>query len=216
VRRRPHPILVAIAGGSGSGKTWLANRLAEALEPHVSRISLDDFYRDLSHLRPRARERVNFDHPRAIDWSCLERALKNLMKGSRASLPQYDFETHCRRPVWKSWRPRSIVVCEGLWPLRRPAVRKLFHLRVFLECPAALRLRRRLERDVRQRGRKPALVLQQFRKHVTPMHRRFVAPQARHANVVLRSPLSGASLRRLAEVLRELMENAKLREAFGF
>ncbi len=201
-------MLVAIVGGSGSGKTWLADRLARALPGKVSRISLDDFYRDLSHLSPHARARVNFDHPRAVDWACLEKVLRSCLAGHRTGLPRYDFRTHCRRPGLKAWRPRPIVICEGLWLLRRPALRRLFQVRIFLECPAALRLHRRLGRDVRARGRSPESVVRQFKLQVAPLHQRFVASQARRADLVLKSPVSAGSVRGLAGMLRKLTVKA--------
>ena len=206
---KAQPILVALAGGSGAGKTWLANRLGKALGHKISRISLDDFYRDLSHLPPGLREQVNFDHPRAIDWDCLEKVVGDCLAGRRTALPRYDFKTHCRRPVAKTWQPARIVICEGLWLLRRPALRRSFHLRIFLNCPAAIRLRRRLERDAKERGRSPESVVRQFRKRVAPMHRRFVAPQAGRADLVLRSPVSAEALRRLAGALRKLRDTAR-------
>ncbi len=209
MNRNPQPILVAIAGGSGSGKSWLAGRLARALGCGVSRISLDDFYHDLSHLPAPARERVNFDHPRAIDWPRLERVLEDCRAGRATRFPSYNFKTHCRRPRLKRSRPKPFVICEGLWLLRRPALRRLFHLRIFLEGPARLRLVRRRARDIRERGRSPESVTRQFRRQVAPMHRRFVASQARRADLVLSPPVSARNVRRLVESLQKLRAGRK-------
>src|SRR6185436_16193427 len=119
--RRP-PILIAITGGSGAGKTWLARELQSALGRRAARISLDDFYRDSSHLSPGRRAAINFDHPRTIDWPTLERALRQLRAGRPARVPRYDFKTHCRVRTQAVLRPRPIVVMEGLWLLRRPSL----------------------------------------------------------------------------------------------
>ncbi|MCB1126580.1 MAG: uridine kinase [Verrucomicrobiae bacterium] len=192
------PKLVAVAGGSASGKTWLADRLAEVLNPPALRLALDDFYRDLSHLAPARRGRVNFDHPRAIDWSLLEEVLDELTRGRTVAAPGYDFATHCRRPDPRRLVPRSVVVVEGLWLLRRPTLRARFDLKVFLRCDAALRLERRLARDVRERGRSEESVRHQFETQVEPMHARFVESQAHRADVVLDAPVGEREVARLA------------------
>lgn len=184
-RRRSAPLLVAIVGGSGSGKTWLARKLAAALAPHTVRLSLDDFYRDRSHLSPQRRARINFDQPGAIDWAATETAIYALARGRSARVPTYDFKTHRRARTKRILHPRPIVLIEGLWLLRRRSLRRLFPVRIFVRCPARLRFRRRLERDRRSRGRTEASVRAQFRNLVEPMHRLYVAPQRRWANVIL-------------------------------
>lgn len=198
------PGLVAIVGGSASGKTWLADRLAAALGRRAGRLALDDFYRDLSHLPPGRRSRVNFDHPRAIDWPLLEQVLARLAKGGAADVPSYDFTTHCRRPTKRLCAPREVILVEGLWLLRRAGLRARFDLTVFLRCGPALRLQRRLIRDVEERGRSEESVRRQFATQVEPMHERFVEPQARWADVVLCSPVGEEEVRRLAARVQQL------------
>jgi len=195
--------LIAIVGGSGAGKTWLADRLQRALGPQACRLSLDNFYRDRSHLPPARREQINFDHPRAIDWPCLERVLKDCRAGRATHLPHYNFTSHTRLRTDQSWRPGPLIIVDGLWLLRRPAVRCLFDMRIFLDCPAELRLRRRLTRDARERGRNQASVRRQFQTTVAPMHGRYVAPQAAWADLVLKQPLQEAKVRQLADGLRK-------------
>ncbi|MBI5385852.1 MAG: uridine kinase [Verrucomicrobia bacterium] len=201
MKRPLRPILVAIVGGSGAGKSRLADRLEHELGRGVARLALDDFYRDLSHLTFAQRQRVNFDHPRAIDWPCLDAVLRSCLAERPVRVPQYDFAAHCRRAESRSMPPARVILVDGLWLLRRPGVRALFDLRLFVECPERLRLSRRLARDVRERGRTRASVLAQFRDHVTPMHDRFVAPQQRWADVVLRSPVAEREVKALAHAL---------------
>lgn len=198
------PLLVAIVGGSGSGKTWLARRLEKLLAPGAVRFSQDDFYRDLTHLTMAQRVRVNFDHPHAIEWAALEAVLRDFRAGRPTPLPRYDFATHCRLPNSRMLRPRPVVLVDGLWLLRRPAIRRLFSWRIFIQCPSLLRLERRILRDTTERGRTRHSVVEQFRRHVAPMHDRFVEPQARWADCELESPVSPRAARQIAGELRKL------------
>jgi len=207
MKTRKPTLLVAIVGGSGAGKTWLAEHLRTVLgRRRTARLSLDDFYRDRSHVPPARRARVNFDDPRAIDWPALECVLRALRAGRPARVPVYDFATHCRLARMKTLLPKPVVLVDGLWLLRRRSVRQLFALTVFMACPGRLRLSRRLARDVRERGRTRASVLRQFREIVEPMHRRFVAPQARWADVVLDGRADPQAIQRLASRLQELTD----------
>lgn len=202
--------LIAITGGSGSGKTWLADQLQVLLGEITARLSLDDFYHDRSHLPSARRARLNFDHPRAIDWPCVERVLTDCKAGRATRLPRYDFATHTRVSNGVPWHPKPLVLMDGLWLLHRPAMRRLFDLSIFVDCPAPLRLRRRLKRDVAVRGRTPASVCRQFRETVAPMHRRFVQPQARWASLVLSSPCSEAGVHKLTDSLWTLLRDGSL------
>lgn len=198
-------VVIAIAGGSGSGKTWLADKLQAVLGRMVLRISLDSFYRDRSRVPELNRARINFDHPRAIDWAALEQALVTLMKGRRARIPLYDFKTHSRLLQSQTVRPRPVILLEGLWALRRRSIRCLVSFGIFLHCPARVRLDRRLRRDQADRGRTGASVRQQFRACVEPMHRRFVEPQAKLADLILRTHCGAAEVTQLAAEIRRLL-----------
>jgi uridine kinase len=200
------PLLVAIAGGSGSGKSWLADRLTAALTPLAERISLDDFYADRSHIAESERGGINFDHPDAIDWPALEAVLNSLVAGQAAELPCYDFKTHCREKRTRSVEPRRVILVEGLWILRPPALRQMFDVKIFIECPVQTRLRRRVERDLVSRGRTRASVERQFQETVEPMHRQFVAPQKRWADVVLRHDFNEHDVSELAKRVRVILE----------
>jgi uridine kinase len=180
--------LVAITGGSGAGKTWLADRLQRLFGAHAGRIMQDSFYRDRSHLPAEERSRINFDHPDALDWACFRETLEALAADRAAQVPAYDFSTHCRAAAGESFAPRPIVIVEGLWVLHRPEIRRLFSLGIFLHCPEDERRRRRVARDTAERGRTESSVHEQFRETVAPMHRLFVDPQARHADLVIPFP----------------------------
>lgn len=194
-------MLVAIVGGSGAGKTWLADRLETALGPRCGRVSLDDFYRDLSHLPPARRARVNFDHPRAIDWVLFRQVLEAIRRGRPVRLPRYDFVRHVRAGYRKAGRPPAVLLVDGLWLLRSPAVRRVFALRLFVDAPVALRKERRLERDRLERGRSGASIRRQFREHVQPMHARFVEPQRTRADRILGPKIHPSQIAVLARIL---------------
>jgi len=202
-----HNILVAITGGSGSGKTFLADRLQMAFSAVATRLSLDDFYLDRSNLPPSRRSRINFDHPRAIDWSVAEKVLRDCRRAAPMQIPKYDFASHVRRSD-DSWIPTPLVLWDGLWLLSRPALRSLFDLKIFLECPTQLRLERRLSRDISERGRTAGSVRQQFWRTVLPMHVRYVAPQAAWADIILQQPSSESEMAELVEIIRGLLANA--------
>src|SRR6186713_1367411 len=182
------PQLIAVVGGSGAGKTWLANKLQTAFGKNVTRLSLDDFYRDRSRLPVKRRSTINFDHPRAIDWKNVERVLKKFANGKAAHLPRYDFTVHERKSKGEFVKPKCLIIMDGLWLLRRPVVRRFFSCRIYIDCPRRLRLHRRLSRDLLERGRNRASVSKQFLRQVLPMHERFVASQSRWANILLTQP----------------------------
>lgn len=201
-----HPVrLVAITGGSGAGKTWLADRLHLLLGNKTGRLSQDSFYRDWSHLPPATRDQVNFDHPDALDWTLFAEALKNLRQGRAVRLPIYDFGTHRRLPEGEMLPPRPLMIVDGLWLLHRPEVRHQFELSVYFHCTEEERLRRRIERDTVNRGRTVASVEEQFRATVAPMHRQFVSPQAAHADLLLHFPCREPELLQLQERLSRLL-----------
>ena len=204
--------LIAVVGGSGAGKGWLVERLCRLLGADACHLELDDFYRDRSHLPLARRARLNFDVPAAIDWDGAQRVLRACRAGRATSLPRYDFATHSRATERTDWQPRPIVLVDGLWLLRPPAIRALFDLRIFLDTPTALRRSRRLSRDVAERGYTRAAVERQLRT-VLPMHTRYVEPQRKWADVVLTQPFQEEQLLGLAGRLWDVLRDAHLDEA---
>lgn len=199
------PVHVAVVGGSGSGKTWLAEKLAAALAPRATRISLDDFYRDLSPLPKAERDAVNFDDPVAIDWEKFRAAIGAMRVGEKMDLPVYDFATHSRKPVPRSLSPPPLVIWDGLWLLHHNWLQEKFALTFFVDCDTEERFRRRAERDVRERGRNIESVRCQFFEHVQPMHEQFVEPQRRKAAQTVASPVNEAKLDGLVHKLLHLL-----------
>ena len=183
------PHIVGIAGGSCAGKTWLANRLQTHFGDKAARLCLDNFYRDQSHLPPARRARVNFDRPQAIDWGRVEQVLSEFCRGHIASVPCYNFATHGRQGDESFLKPAPILIAEGLWLFRRPAIRKFFDLKVYIRSTTELCTQRRLERDTSERGRTHEQVIAQLERYTLPMYERFVAPQEKWADVILNAPV---------------------------
>lgn len=205
-----NPKLVAIVGGSGAGKSWLTDRLQKVFGEKAGRLSLDEFYLDRAHLPARQRAKINYDHPRAIDWPRVEEFLHACRDGRACQRPHYDFKTHTRSVLSERWTPKPLVLIEGLWLLLRPAIRRLFDFAIYIDCPASLRLRRRLARDLVERGRTRASVRRQFETTVAPMHDLFVAPQAPWADVVLGQPLRDSEIHHLCDQLWALLTTSSL------
>lgn len=179
-------VLLGVCGGSGSGKSTFTHHLTERLGRHrVSVLPLDAYYRDLGHLSFEERLAVNFDHPDSLDHELFEAHLDELCSGRAAEVPHYDFSRHSRAEGCDVVAPRPIVVVEGILLLAFPGIRERLHRTVFLDVPAAVRLERRVARDVRERGRVDHEVRAVFAEVVQPMHERFVEPGRAWADHVI-------------------------------
>ena len=180
------PFILAIAGGTGSGKTTVAQRLADALDPsHFALVKLDSYYRDRSDLSLAERSEINYDHPDAFDWPLLRGHLQGLLSGETVDIPVYDFAEFNRSQVVLSTAPAQVVCVEGILVLYEAALRPLFDLRVYVDTDADIRLIRRLRRDVAERGRTPESVIEQYLLTVRDSHEQFVEPSKRFAHVII-------------------------------
>jgi uridine kinase len=197
--------LIAIIGGSGSGKTWLSNKLLHIFGPLACHIAQDNFYKDCSNLPEQERKKINFDHPSALDWARFETTLQDCREGRLTSIPQYDFVTHTRTGENREFRPKPLVIVDGLWLLTRANIRRFFNFCIFLRCSERIRLVRRIQRDIVERGRTRAVIIQQFKGTVSPMHRLFVEPQQRWAHLVFNRVLSEDDLVSLSHPLSILL-----------
>lgn len=179
------PFVIGIAGGSASGKTTLARALAGALGKRVALLPMDHYYRDLSHLPFPERLRVNYDHPEALDLGLYLDHAQALLAGRAVDMPLYDFKAYTRSPKTERVLPAPVVILEGILALYPEELRALMDLKVFVDADADERFIRRLERDVRERGRSLESVVAQYLEKVKPMHLAFVEPSKRHADVIL-------------------------------
>lgn len=180
------PVIIGVAGGSGSGKTTVAERVREAAPGRtVAILHHDSYYRDNSQLGPDERARINYDHPQAFETDLLVRDLQLLRAGEAVDVPVYDYATHSRTGVIKRVEPADIVFVEGILVLEHEELRGLMDIRLFVDVDADERLIRRLERDIQERGRTLASVVRQYRQVVRPMHLQFCEPSKRHAHLII-------------------------------
>lgn len=175
----------AIAGGSGAGKTTLANKLLEELTGHATHITIDWYYRDLGHLSAAERDAVNFDHPDSLEVDLFVRHLDQLRNGTSIDAPVYDFATHTRTAETRLVQAEPLVITEGIHLLGLAEVREICDVLVFIDVAADVRLARRMQRDVRERGRTEQSVKLQWDRTVAPMHDQFVEPSKQFATIIV-------------------------------
>ena len=175
--------LIGIAGPSGAGKSYLARHLAARLRAPV--LALDHYYRDLSHMAVEERARTNFDDPAALDHELLMSQVVELSEGRAVEIPTYDFSVHTRTGLTQPFQPAAFVIVEGLFTLHWPELRRVLGTGVYVDMADDVCLQRRQERDVRERGRTPESVVEQFHATVAPMAERYVRPTEAHAHVVV-------------------------------
>jgi uridine kinase len=180
------PIIVGVAGGTGSGKTTIVKEMLKGIRPdNVLLIQHDSYYKDRSHLPSEERANINYDHPDALETSLLIQHLKQLLAGEAAEIPIYDFVTHTRKPECQRVKTCRVIVVEGILILADPSLRELFDIKVFVDTDPDIRFIRRLERDIAERGRTRESVVAQYMHTVRPMHLEFVEPSKRFADVIV-------------------------------
>ena len=184
--RLPRPVVMGVAGGSDSGKSTVVREVCRALpDDTASILHHDAYYRDLAHLTFEERVRVNFDHPDALETELMVAHVSALLQGRAVEIPTYDFSTHTRAAEVVPVHPTPLVILDGILVLADARLRELMDLRVFVDTDADVRLMRRLRRDVEERGRTAASVLDQYEATVRPMHLEFVEPSKRYADMVI-------------------------------
>jgi uridine kinase len=179
-------LIIGICGGTGSGKTTVANRILESVSAdEVVFIQQDSYYRNLTDLPLDYRNVANFDHPDALDNDLLVNHVRRLKAGERVELPLYDFRTHSRMNETRHVEPKPIVIVEGILIFADPRLLEQMDIKVFVDTPDDIRFIRRLRRDLDERGRTLESVIEQYVVTVRPMHMQFVEPSKRHADVII-------------------------------
>lgn len=180
------PLVIAIAGGTGSGKTTVSNKVLERVGiERVTYLQHDSYYKDLSDLPLLQRASINFDHPGSLETELMIKHLRELKKWKSVEVPIYDFKTHTRIKETKTCIPQSVIIVEGILIFSEPKLRSLFDIRLFVDTDADIRFIRRLQRDVSERGRTVESVIRQYMNTVRPMHLEFVEPSKRYADIII-------------------------------
>jgi len=177
--------MIAIAGGTGSGKTYIAKKLQEVNLQDIIIVSHDHYYKDQSHIPFKDRKKVNYDEPAALDNQLFLEHLRALKNGQSIEMPQYDFSTHTRKTGTRKVFPAPIIIIEGILILTEPEIRDMFDLTIFIEIDADLRLARRLERDVGERDRTFRESINQYLISAQPMHNKYVEPGKDEADLII-------------------------------
>ena len=178
--------LIGIAGGTGSGKTFLTNAIVTSLgKNEVTVVEQDSYYRDQSHLSLEERSKINYDHPDAIDFELLRRHLTEILEGKEIESPLYDFSTHTRRKKTEVIQARPAVILEGILILAVAEIRNLIDLKIYADANSDIRFIRRLKRDNEERGRSVPHIIQQYLASVRPMHEQFVEKTKNYADIIV-------------------------------
>ncbi len=183
---RTPPLVIGVAGGTGSGKTTVAKVIIDRVGAnHIAFLPHDAYYKDLAGLTPAQRATINYDHPDSLETSLLVHHIKQLKDFKSIELPVYDFKTHTRTTTTLHLESQPVILVEGILILAEKSLRDLFDVKIFVDTDPDIRFIRRLERDIAERGRTSASVIQQYLATVRPMHLEFVEPSKRYADVII-------------------------------
>lgn len=187
------PVIIGIAGGSGSGKTIIAHEIADRIndDDHIMIMTQDSYYKDNTDLPMSERKKINYDHPDAFDMPLLEAQLNQLLHRKSIEMPTYDFTAHTRSDETIHIEPADIIILEGILVLFNEEIRNLMDIKVFVDTDDDIRFIRRLERDMKERGRSLDSVINQYLSTVKPMYNQFIEPTKRYADIIV--PEGGAN-----------------------
>ena len=181
-----NPFIIGIAGGSGSGKSTVTRKVIEAADTeHTAVIVQDNYYLDQSDLTFEQRVRTNYDHPHAFDWPLMIAQIDDLRNGLPIKMPLYDFTSHTRSDQVERVAPAKVIVVEGLFALYDKTLRDMMSMKIYVDTDPDIRFIRRLTRDINERGRTMANVIEQYKSTVRPMHNQFIEPTKRFSDVIL-------------------------------
>ena len=199
-------MVIGIAGGSGSGRSTIADRVLNSIgKDRVLLVEHDSYYRDRPELSAAERAKINYDHPNSLETELLVEHVLKLLAGRKVDQPAYDFGTHARLTESVVVEPRRVIMLEGILVLAEEALRELMDLKIYVDTDADLRLARRLERDIRDRGRTPDSVLEQYLTSVRPMHLQFVEPSKRYADIIIPEGYNSSAVGTVIGMIREYL-----------
>ena len=178
--------IIGIAGGTGSGKTTVVKKIAEALPPHyVAVVPLDSYYNDTSDMTEEERHAINFDHPDAFDWKLLIQQVNDLRNGIAIEQPTYSYLQCNRLPETVHVEPKPVIIIEGIMALLNKRLREMMDLKIYVDCDSDERLIRNILRDIMDRGRTVSMVVDRYLKVLKPMHEQFIEPTKRYADLII-------------------------------
>ncbi len=209
------PMVIGVAGGSGSGKTTIAHAVFQNVgAEQVSLIQHDAYYRDSAHLDLEERRLINYDHPDSLETELLIHHLQELRAGRAVEVPVYDFSVHTRTAATVHVEAEAVILVEGILVLAEPELRKLMDLRIYIDTDPDLRFIRRLSRDITERGRTVESVTDQYLSTVRPMHLQFVEPSKRYADIIVPDGYNHSVVGTVTSMIRNFLDERRL-EARG-
>ena len=189
------PFVIGVAGGSGSGKSTVTREVLASIGSEMAAVVMqDDYYCDQSHLTPEDRRKTNYDHPDAFDWPLMAQHVQALRRGESIEMPVYDFAADNRSDKTITVRPAPVIVVEGLFALYDAKLRNMMSLKIYVDTASDVRFIRRLQRDMAERGRSAESVINQYLETVRPMHKQFIEPTKRNADVILPHGANGPAI----------------------
>ena len=205
------PVIVGVAGGTGSGKTTVSNAILERVgAQRIAYIQHDNYYRDADHLTLEERTQINYDHPDSLETELLIEHLHELRHWNAVEMPTYSFTQHTRRKETEQVNPQPVILVEGILIFAEAALRELFDVKIYVDTEADIRFIRRLRRDTNERGRSVENVIDQYLSTVRPMHKEFVEPSKRFADVIIpRGGHNTVALDLVASRIFTLLETAE-------
>ena len=198
--------IIAIAGGSGSGKSTFASRLLNQFPESVSLVSCDNYYKAQDHLPLEERRLLNYDAPESLEFDLMARHLQALKQGEAVDCPVYDYALHTRSGKVERIEPRPVIIVDGILILSDPALRELFDLMIYVEADADERILRRARRDMETRGRQIDDIMHQYLSTVKPMHETYVEPSKKHADLILNGGLNPVALELVACKIQDFLK----------
>jgi uridine kinase len=198
------PLVIGVAGGSGSGKTTIINAIMKELAVmDIVTLQHDSYYKENSHLPIEEREKINYDHPDALETELLVHHIKELIAGREIEMPLYDFHIHNRKKEGMIKRPAQVIIVDGILIFLEKELRELMDVRIFVNTDNDIRFIRRLQRDIRERGRTLESVINQYVNTVKPMHLAFVQPSRRYAHIIIPEGYSAVSAGMVVNLIRQ-------------
>ena len=202
------PFVIGVAGGSGSGKSTVTREVLASIGSDMAAVVMqDDYYLDQTHMTPEDRRKTNYDHPDAFDWPLMAQHVQALRRGEAIEMPEYDFAADNRSTKTITVKPAPVIVVEGLFALYDAELRSMMSLKIYVDTASDVRFIRRVQRDIAERGRSTDNVIKQYLETVRPMHKQFIEPTKRNADVILPHGANGPAVDIITTKVKSLIRD---------